>query len=237
MGGAPSHPRLLDHLALQLQADGGSLKALHRRIVTSSVYRQSSRHDPRWAKLDAGNRLLWRMPRRRLDAESIRDAVSQICGVLDLRMGGPSVKQFIQTKGVHVTPKVDYLRFDVNDPANNRRSVYRFVFRTLPDPFMEALDCPDASQLAPKRGASLTALQALAMLNDKLIVRQSQHLANRVGRPGGDLPSSVSRAYRLIFGRLPSPDESKAVTAYAAKHGLANACRFLLNTNEFLFVN
>ncbi len=172
---------------------GGSLKQLHRLIVTSAVYRQSSvdrslrernplaeragRKDA--SHIDADNRFLWRMNRQRLDAESVRDAVLAVSGTLDRAMGGPSVKQFIQSPGVHVTPNVDYTKFDVDDPANYRRSVYRFVFRTLPDPFMDALDCPDASQWTPQRNASVTALQALAMLNDKFIVRQSEHVAAR----------------------------------------------------------
>jgi hypothetical protein len=215
--------------------DNGSLKLLHRLIVTSAVYRQSTRHNPAFAAADADNRYLWRMNRRRLDAESIHDAVLLISGKLDRTMGGPSVKQFIQKPGVHVTPVVDYLNFDVDAPANYRRSVYRFVFRTLPDPFMESMDCPDGSQLTPVRGSSVTALQALTMLNDKFIVRQSEHVAARVADVGRD--RQVETMYRLILGRAPTAKEAKAVGAYAAKHGLANACRVLLNSNEFVFVD
>jgi hypothetical protein len=139
--------------------------------------------------------------------------------------------------GVHVTPVVDYQSFDVDRPENYRRSVYRFIFRTLPDPFMEALDCPDSSQLTPVRNASVSALQALAMLNDRFMVRQSEHLAARAALSGPGLTSRVRAVYRFALGREPSPAERKAVTAYAARHGLANACRIILNTNEFLFVN
>ncbi len=244
MGGAPTHPKLLDWLAAELRDGGGSLKQLHRLIVTSSVYRQSSRYNAAFAALDGDNRYLWRMNRQRLDAESLRDAVLLISGSLDTTMGGPSVRQFIQSPGIHVTPNVDYVNFDVDDPANYRRSVYRFVFRTLPDPFMEALDCPDASQLTPARSTSLTALQALAMLNDKLLVRQSEVIAQRAIRntetaPGEVAPieRQVDECYRLIFARQPSERERKAVTAYGERHGLANAVRFLLNSNEFMFVD
>jgi hypothetical protein len=152
-------------------------------------------------------------------------------------MGGPSVRQFIQTPGVHVTPNVDYLHFNPDDPANHRRSVYRFVFRTLPDPFMESLDCPDGSQLTPVRSASVTALQALSLLNDKFVVRQSEHIAARVARAEPGPEKQVVLAYRLVLGRVPTPKEARAVGAYAAKHGLANACRVLLNSNEFVFVD
>ena len=186
---------------------------------------------------DADNAYLWRMNRTRLDAESIHDSVLQISGKLDLTMGGPSVKQFIQTPGIHVTPNVDYLNFNVDAPANCRRSVYRFVFRTLPDPFMESLDCPDGSQWTPVRSASVTALQALSMLNDKFMVRQSEHVAARIARAECEPGRQVAAAYRLILGRAPTPKEAQAVAAYAAKYGLANACRVLLNSNEFVFVD
>jgi hypothetical protein len=237
MGGTPSHPELLDWLAGWFLGHGGSLKQLHRLIVTSSAYTQSTAHDPEFAKVDADNRLLWRMNRTRLDAESIRDALLQMSGKLDLTMGGPSVKQFIESPGIHVTPNVDYLNFDVDDPAFHRRSVYRFVFRTLPDPFMETLDCPDASQLTPSRTVSVTALQALSMMNDAFLVRYSEHLAEKLANGEGDPVAQVDKLYALLLSRPPTAGERRLVTEYAAKHGLANACRLLLNSNEFMFVN
>ena len=260
MGGMPSHPELLDWLAAEMRdiecgqspQPRSAIKHTHRRIVTSSVYRQASQHSPQAAQIDVGNRYLWRMNRRRLDAEAIRDSVLWISGQLNSRMGGPSDRQFNQGSGLHVTPTVDYVNFDVDHPDNHRRSVYRFVFRTLPDPFMDALDCPDASQLAPKRNVSLTAIQALAMLNDKLIVRQSQWIADRASRIAieraaskdkGQSPEApllqrdIEALYRIVLGRVPSQEEQSLVAAYVSQHGLANACRMLLNSNEFLFVD
>ena len=237
MGSTPTHPELLDWLAQELLRRQGSLKEMHLRFVTTAAYRQSSRYDSSSAALDAGNRFLWRMSRRRLDAESVRDALLRISGSLDPTMGGPSVKQFVQSAGVHVTPVVDYVGFSPDDRANYRRSVYRFIFRTLPDPFMEALDCPDASQAAPRRNASITAIQALSMLNDKFVVRQSQHLAERLAAENSDLSSQVQAVFRLLFGRRPDRAELEVVSTYAGRHGLANACRFLVNTNEFMFVD
>jgi len=237
MGALPTHAELLDWLAVTLQENGGSLKHLHRLIVTSAAYRQSSQHEPSFAARDGDNHYLWRMNRQRLDAEAIHDAVLQISGKLDAAMGGPSVKQFIQTPGVHVTPNVDYQNFNPDEPANCRRSVYRFVFRTLPDPFMDALDCPDGSQLTPVRSASVTAAQALSMLNDKFMVRQSEHISERIERTAAGLEKQVTAAYRLILGRAPTAKELRAVAAYAARNGLANACRMLLNSNEFVFVD
>jgi hypothetical protein len=237
MGGTPSHPELLDWLATWFLENGTSLKKLHRLIVTSNAYRQSSHNNDDFAKIDADNRLLWRMNRTRLDAECIRDAVLQMSGKLDLTMGGPSVKQFIESPGIHVTPNVDYQNFDVDAPAFHRRSVYRFIFRTLPDPFMETLDCPDASQLTPTRSVSMTALQALSMMNDAFLVRYSEHLAEKLRATTNEPGTQIDALYQLTLTRPPTADERTSVLAYATKHGLPNACRLLLNSNEFMFVN
>ena len=267
MGGRPTHPELLDWLAVTFLESGGSLKELHRLIVTSAVYRQASslpcsmstvqraekgagalrsatqypkmdaEYFARASSIDADNRYLWRMNRSRLDAESVRDAVLQISGKLDLKMGGPPAMQFVLSPGIHVTPVVDYAKFDVDSPASYRRSVYRFIFRTLPDPFMDTLDCADSSQLTAARNISVTALQALAMLNDRFIIRQSEHFAERVSRMSRDLHGQIAAAYRLALNRAPTAEETKELAAYARKHGLANLCRLILNSNEFMFVN
>lgn len=237
MGGQPSHPELLDWLAVWFRDNGGSLKALHRLIVTSAVYRQSSLIDPEHAAVDAENRLLWRANGRRLDAECIRDAVLQTSGKLDLAMGGPSVKQFVETPGIHVTPNVDYHSYDIDSPGNYRRSIYRFLFRTLPDPLMESLDCPDGSQLAPSRAASVTAIQALALLDNRFIVRQSEHTANRLAGVTADPVEQIRLLFQWVLLRDPGEDESLRWRAYAEQHGLPNACRMMFNTNEFVFVN
>jgi hypothetical protein len=160
-----------------------------------------------------------------------------VSGKLDPAIGGPSVKQFVQTPGIHVTPVVDYLAFDVDSRENFRRSVYRFIFRTLPDPFMETLDCADASQLTPVRATSVTALQALTMLNNRFVIRQSEHIAGRLERSSATLAGQIGAAYELILGRPATPHEIELVSQYAKKHGLANAVRMLLNSNEFMFVN
>ena len=235
MGAEPSHPELLDWLAATLLEDGGSLKKLHRLIVMSATYRQAIRHNAAFAKIDADNAYLWRMNRTQLDAEMMRDTVLQVSGQLDLTMGGPSVKHFVERPGIHRTPKVDYLAFDPDQPAARRRAVYRFLFRTVPDPFMDALDCPDGSQFAAVRLHSMSALQALALLNDPFMVRMSDHFAKRVAA-AGSLDNQVTLAYRLALGRLPTAAEKTALTGYAQRHGMANACRLLFNCNEFLFV-
>jgi mono/diheme cytochrome c family protein len=235
MGALPTHPELLDWLTATLIEEGGSLKQLHRRIVTSGAYMQSSRHHAEYAKRDADNTLLWRMNRTRLDAESVRDAVLRVAGKLDAKMGGPSVRLFKQSPGIHRTPTVDYAAHDPDAPGSHRRSVYRFIFRTLPDPFMDALDCPDASQFTAVRASSVGAFQALAMLNDPFMVRMSEHFAKRVAS-AGPVEEQVKLAYRLALTREPTAEETAPLAGYAGRHGTANACRLLLNCNEFLFV-
>ncbi len=235
MGGKPSHPELLDWLAIEFRDSGQSLKRLHRLIVNSATYRQVSIDNPAYARIDSGNHLLWRMNRRRLDAESIRDAVLAISGKLDPKMYGPGFRTFGFLDD-H-SPHYKYEEYNPDDPAGHRRSVYRFLVRSVPDPFMETLDCPDPSLRVEKRNESLTALQALALLNDKFMLRMAEHFAGRVQKMGGDLPSRVSAAYRLALGREPMAEESRVLLDYARKHGLANMCRLILNTNEFSFVD
>jgi hypothetical protein len=237
MGAQPTHPELLDWLAVNFLENGGSLKNLHKLILTSAVYRQSCAHHPKFARLDAGNRYLWRMNRSRLDAEALRDAILQITGKLDLTMGGPSAQQFVMTPGMHATPNVDYAKFDVDSAASCRRSIYRFIFRTLPDPFMDSLDCADASQLTPARNVSMTALQALAMLNNHFMVRQGEHLAERVSKMENEIDQQIRAVYQLTLGRPPRQAELKELSAHARRHGMANVCRVILNSNEFMFVN
>jgi hypothetical protein len=238
MGGRPSHPELLDWLAVWFRDDAhGSMKALHRLIVTSGVYLQTSEHHDAYAAVDASNQYLWRMNRTRLDAECVRDAILQMTGRIDRAMGGPSVKQmvFLDTD-VGLTPKADYGNFDVDSKESCRRSIYRYIFRTMPDPFMDAMDCADASQLTAKRNVSVTPLQALAMLNNRFVVRYAEHLAEHV-KSAGDTKAQIELVYQLSLNRRPTPEESAALSDYATRFGMPNLCRVVLNSNEFLFVD
>ncbi|HUY32794.1 MAG TPA: DUF1549 domain-containing protein [Pirellulales bacterium] len=235
MGALPTHPEMLDWLAGWFLDHGESLKALHKLILSSAVYRQGSADDPAYTQIDSGNRFLWRMNRRRLDAECVHDAMLFATGRLDGRMGGPSARQFI-FKDDH-SPVYDYERFDVDGPDGLRRSVYRFIVRSVPDPFMDCLDCADPSILTPKRNTTLTSLQALALLNNPFCVRQSRHLAERVAVLTSDPAGQIEAAYRLTLGRRPSPGESELLVTYAARFGLANACRVIFNSNEFMFID
>jgi hypothetical protein len=236
MGRKPTHPELLDFLADELRAHG-SLKKLHRLIVTSATYKQSSTSRNDFAKLDGENKLLWRQNRTRLDAEQVRDSILAVSGRLDRTMGGPSDRQFDLKPGIHVTPVVDYGKFDWDRPQGHRRSVYRFVFRTLPDPLVECLDGADASQLTPKRTESVTAPQALALLNNEFILIHAKAMAARLEKHSPNRAKQIEYACLLTWGRAPTDAERTAFAEYADKHGLANLCRVLFNSNEFLFAD
>jgi hypothetical protein len=177
------------------------------------------------------------MNRQRLDAECVHDAVLAAADRLDLRMGGPSDRQFGLSPGIHVTPNVDYAAFDPNSDAGRRRSVYRFHFRTLPDPFMDALDCPAGDQITPSRVNSVTVQQALALWNSAFILSNAEHLAARLTREAKDAERQTERCVELLFGRPPTAKEQRDLTEYCRAHGPANLCRLLLNANEFMFVD
>jgi hypothetical protein len=125
----------------------------------------------------------------------------------------------------------------VDSPASYRRSVYRFIVRSVPDPFMDRLDCPDASLVTAKRNITITAIQALALLNNPFMVRQAAHLADRVRAASPIAEQRVRELFRLTLGRDPAPEEGREVGEYASRFGLENACRVMLNSNEFLFVD
>ena len=235
MGSVPTHPKLLDWLAVRIRDGDRSLKRLHRKILLSATYRQASDGHPGQSEVDAENRWLWRMNRTRLDAEAVRDALLAVSGQLDLAAGGPSAEQFV-FKDDH-SPIYDYARFNVASAAARRRSVYRFLVRSVQDPFMESLDCADPSLLVPKRSSTLTAVQALALLNDPLVIESSRHFAARMRAAGPETAGQIREGIRLALGREPSPTESALLVRHAEHHGLENAARVLFNSNEFLFVD
>lgn len=257
MGGKLSHPELLDRLAVWFRDDAnGSVKDLHRLILTSKTYQRSSgsydglpvshlsgkdrlasRPKNEAKKIDPGNRLLWRMNRRSLDAESFRDAVLQISGRIDLKMYGPGIQQFTQSAGAQATPKLDYDAFDWKLDAAARRSIYRVVWRGIADPFMESLDFPDLGLLTPQRGASVSALQALATFNNDFVLHHSKVLARKLTAEHAETDAQIDYACRLIFLRELRKNERELLIAYTQNYGLAATCRILFNSNEFLFVD
>ena len=258
MGGLPTHPELLDWLAVEFRDGGQSLKKLHQGIVMSATYRQSSvisetvnsnqsksrrstalKTDSLftdYSSIDSDNRYLWRQNRRKLEAEAVRDAVLFVSGKLDFTMGGPSFKDFVIDKPEH-SPHYEYHLHDPDDPKSHRRSIYRFIVRSQQQPFMTTLDCADPSMQVGRRNESLSPLQALAMMNNSLMLTMSKHFAAKIEKQEGDLSVRVRAAYYEAVGRAPSAEDAKVLTRYAQEHGLANLCRVLFNLNEFTFVD
>jgi mono/diheme cytochrome c family protein len=236
MGQLPSHRELLDWLAVEFRDGGQSLKKLHKLIVMSAVYRQSSANNEAAAKIDSSNVYLWRMNRRRLEAEAVRDAVLAVSGKLDRTMGGPGFQDFVIEQPAH-SPHYEYHLHDPQDPRSHRRSIYRFIVRSQPQPFMTTLDCADPSLSVDKRNESLTALQALALLNNRLMITMASHFAERIEKEASDTPGRIELAYQLALGRTPTAAERDRLVVYASKHGLSNTCRVIFNLNEFVFVD
>ena len=229
MGQRPTHPQLLDWLAVRFRDGGQSFKELHRLIVTSATYRQSSNDRETARQIDGENRYLWRMNRRRLDAESIRDSVLLLANSLDARMFGPSFRDFVIEKPEH-SPHYQYHLHDPRDPKSHRRSVYRFLVRSQQQPFMTLLDCADPSMMVERRAETLTSLQALSMLNNRFMIALSSLMAENF--TGGH-----EQLFYRITGRKPSAEELAWLADYDRTHGTANLCRTLLNLNEFIFVD
>ncbi len=216
-GSRPTHPALLDDLAARFVASGWSLKWLHREIVLSSAYRQSSAHDARKHAIDPDNRLLGRMSRRRLEVEAWRDAMLTVNGVLDHRLGGAAQ--------------------ELTDAKNSRRTLYGTVKRRELNDLLRLHDFPDPTTHSASRTPTTTPLQQLFVLNSPFMQQQSAALAKRA-EIAGDNEARVRRVYQLLFGRLPASGEAKL-----AKDFLIDApswpayCQALLGSNEFLFVD
>jgi hypothetical protein len=201
-GELPSHPELLDNLAIRFMEDGWSIKSLIRRIVLSRTYRLSSVDDPHAHEADPENRLLWQMNRRRLDAECLRDTILQVCGQLQLVMSGRSFPEDLA---------VDYGYKE----TGNRRSVYVPVFRNALPEIFEVFDFADPSMVVGRRDVSTVAPQALFMMNHPFILEQSRHAARRLlAEPGLDDPRRIARAYMLALGRSPTDAERRIALRY-----------------------
>ena len=233
-GGEPSHPKLLDWLASEFKGSGWSIKSIQRLIVLSSTYMQSSRPTKTGLEVDVDCRLLWRFPPRRLAAEVIRDSILQVSGTLDLTMGGVGYEVFEpNTNYVRVyNPKKEF------GPSEWRRMVYQRKIRMEGDATFEAFDCPDGGQVCPKRTRSITALQALNLLNSHFMVQQADLFSQRLWQETSqNISDQVHYGFQLAYGRKPDPQELQKSVALVELHGLPIFCRAIFNTNEFMFMN
>jgi hypothetical protein len=233
-GERPTHPELLDWLAVEFVARGWSVKAMHRLMLTSATYQQSTRADPAALARDPDNRLLSRMNRLRLEGEVIRDTLLAVSGRLNPALGGPGVfppvpPEALQGfKGWTASP----------DPRDHvRRSVYIFARRNLRFPFLEAFDLPDTNLSCPKRERSTTAPQALALLNASDVTEAARALAERIARQAQTDEDRVTLAYRLTLGRRPTPTELRLSREFLQESPLSELCRALFNVNEFIYLD
>lgn len=233
----PSHPEILDVLATSLRDDPNhSLKRILFLLYSTEAYRRSSTHEEANAAIDRNNRYLWRANRRRLTAEEYRDSLLFVSGILDRSMGGASFQDFQVEKPQH-SPHYEYHLHDPNDPASHRRTVYRFVVRSQPQPMLTTLDCADPSMSVPDRDESTTALQALTQWNHCFVEAMSVRFAERL-KAGSTAPEAMVReAYRLATGRAPSEAEEAILTQHLSKHGAESFARVIFNLNAFVYVD
>ncbi|MGE5194128.1 MAG: DUF1553 domain-containing protein, partial [Deltaproteobacteria bacterium] len=243
-GTPPTHPELLDWLAAQFIENRWSVKAMHRLILTSATYRQRSDYaSPEGARLDPENRLLWRMHRRRLEGEAIRDSILAVSGRLNPEMGGPAVYPPLP-EGMEDRTFYKHSRFwePTDGPESRRRSVYIFNRRQLDFPLLAALDAPVFSSPNEQRAVSTTPLQSLLLMNGRLVNDEAVHFARRIVETAGSDPAAqVQEAYRRALTRPPSAEELHDATAFLAAEapdeGLPGLCRVLFNLNEFVYVD
>ena len=232
-GVPPTHPELLDWLALELMEHNWSLKHVHRLILNSATYQLSSHPREDAMQADADTQWWWRFPPRRLEAEPIRDSILAVTGVLDRRMYGPGFSGFeVELENVrHYFPKKKY------GPEDWRRMIYMTKVRLEKESVFGIFDCPDAATSVPKRSRSTTPLQALNLFNSPFMLQQAERLAERLEQDCGDQPSQqIARAYWLCYGREPDPSELSTSQDFVAEQGLSAFCRAMLNSNEFVFL-
>ena len=226
LGDRPTHPKLLDWLAVRFVEQGWSLKQLHRDIMLSATYRQASDFREDGNKADPENRLLWRMNRRRLEVEPWRDSILAVSGELDRAFGGPSA--------------------NLDNAGFKRRTVYGFVSRHRLDELLRLFDFPDPNITAADRSVTTVPLQQLFVLNSDFMTQRARSLTNRVNAAGlADDPAKVRYAYELLFSREASDDEVETSTLFleSGPDGGDRLSRWeqlslaLLSSNEFLFVD
>jgi hypothetical protein len=242
MGDRPSNQALLDWLASEFAAGGWSIKKLDRLLVTSNVYRQSSRPDKAREAIDPENRLYSRMNRKRMDGEMLRDTILAVTGTLNPALGGRPVR-------IPIEPEVYDLIFTEHErdglwpvsPDKNvqdRRSIYLYNKRSVRLPLLTSFDQPDAITSCPVRPVSTHALQALSLMNSDFMQEQSKAFADRLTKQcAKDQTCAVRTAWSLGLSRMPSPAEQKLAKTFFSKGGsLADMCLALLNRNEFVYV-
>ncbi len=232
MGSEPTHPELLDWLATKFIEDGWSIKKLHRRILLSKTYQQSSEPQQRALAVDADCRLLWRFPPRRLEAETLRDSILSASGKLNFDAGGRGFSFFNQRGGLS-----DYKPKETFDRDGLRRMIYAHKVRMIDVDVFGPFDCPDAGQMKPSRTRSITPVQSLGLLNSPFVLRQAVFFAERIENTAGDdVTAQVTLAFQIAYAREPTAAELERLVPFVSDHGLDQLCRAILNTSEFAYI-
>lgn len=236
-GEPPTHPELLDWLAVEFMEKGWSLKKLHRLLMTSRAYRISSSFtDESNLKKDADNLYWWRFRAQRLEAETIRDSILAVAGVLNTTMGGPAIFPELP-QDVLASMKHGVWEQQKDGPDVWRRSVYIYRKRGLPFPFFETFDLPDQNVSCGRRNISTVATQALTLVNNEWVLKQAGLFAERVAKEAPDgLEAQIGHAYELALGRPPTGEERRLALEFLKEHSLADFTHVLLNLNEFVYL-
>jgi hypothetical protein len=240
MGMRPTHPELLDYLANQFVSNGWRMKPIHKMILLSKAYQQSSDSPQEAAarEKDPDATLLWKFPRRRLDAEQIRDAMLSIAGRLNAKTGGPSVIVPVDQELVNLLYKPTQWAVNKDKSEHDRRSIYLIHKRNLRLPMMEVFDAPDMQISCARRESSTHAPQALELLNGDFANDMARSLAARLDKEAGASPEKqVDLAFRLAAGRLPNAKEKASALAFLKTQPLREFALAVMNLNAFLYVN
>ena len=240
MGDQPTHPELLDWLAVEFMNRGWSVKQMHRLMMTSEAYQMASKFD------NAGNTAkdpedanLWKYRIQRLDAEVVRDSIMSAAGTIDLTVGGPPVfahvpqalLDAVSIGGIH-----GFYKNQDDGPAVWRRSIYIYTKRNLPFPMMQVFDLPDLNVSFGARIVSTVPTQALTLMNNEFVARQAKLFADRVKEAAGDDPAKqIDAAYLIALTRAPTDKELSAATEFVKQQSLADFTNVLLNLSEFLY--
>jgi mono/diheme cytochrome c family protein len=246
MGETPSHPELLDWLAIEFVERGWSIKAMHRLMMTSEAYQMANADIAANVAADPENRRFWRMPRQRLEGEIIRDKILAVAGTLDRTLGGPNVFPYIDPDLFEKSSRRDWPGKPDSDPSTWRRSLYVYSKRSIRYPFFETFDQPNLVNSVDRRNQSIVPGQALILMNNKFVLFHADKFAERLVREAGPDPvAQVRHGFALAVGRAPDADElarsvafvkgGSALSASKGAQGLAEFCQVLFNLNEFVY--
>ncbi|MBZ5621939.1 MAG: PSD1 and planctomycete cytochrome C domain-containing protein [Acidobacteriia bacterium] len=238
MGESPSHPELLDWLAARFVAEGWSVKAMHRLMMNSEVYRMASNDNMADLAIDPENRYFWRMPRERLEAEIIRDEILAVSGTLDRALGGPCVYPYISPDIFQGSSHRTWPGKPDDDPSTWRRSIYVYSKRSIRYPLFEAYDQPNLINTCDRRNRSTIAPQALLLMNNNFVITQARRFAEHLRKEAGsDVSAQVDRAFLLALGRPPSQMEKTNSVGFVTggPDRLAEFCQAMFNLNEFAY--